>query len=119
MKRIPLKRTVTSLNRTPLKKSTGTLKRKAPDKQTVHERKAQSAKDWAFYESIWVNRSHTCEVHDGYKFLGYEPKKYMFDHLIEKSTHPELRYEPENIALVCSDCHSSKTNGHPNIRHQQ
>lgn len=95
------------------------IKRKTPDKQTIEERKAQSAKDWEFYRSIWANRSHACEVHDGYKFLGYEPKKYMFDHLLEKQSYPELRYEPENIALVCGNCHSKKTIANPTSKHKE
>ncbi|MEY4335004.1 MAG: hypothetical protein RLZZ196_3754 [Bacteroidota bacterium] len=38
---------------------------------------------------------------------------------IEKSTHPELRYEPDNIAIVCMDDHGCKTNGFPKEKHQE
>lgn len=119
MKRTPLKRTGGTLKKGAPLKSKGGLKRKAPDKQTIEERKAQSEKDWDFYRSIWANRPHACQVHDGYKFLGYEPKKYMFDHLLEKELYPHLRYEPDNIVLVCGDCHGCKTNGFPKPEHQR
>jgi 5-methylcytosine-specific restriction endonuclease McrA len=35
----------------------------------------------------------------------------MFDHLLEKSKHPELEWEPDNILLVCLECHGCKSRG--------
>lgn len=61
-----------------------------------------------FFLSIWKKRPHRCENCDIY--LGSEPLSYMFDHVLEKSKYPDLRYEEENICILCLDCHSNKTN---------
>lgn len=64
----------------------------------------------AFFLQIWNNRKdHNCE--NCGKWLGKEPLSYMFDHLLEKSKHPDLKYEEENIMLVCLECHDNKTRG--------
>lgn len=73
------------------------------------------AKDREFYQSIWSSRSHWCESCD--KKLPNEPKTWMFDHLLEKSKYPDLRHEPDNIILVCFECHEKKTNGFPTAKH--
>jgi hypothetical protein len=62
-----------------------------------------------FFMSIWNKRSHVCQ-HCG-KFLGNEPKSYMFDHILEKQKHKSLEFEEENIWLVCLECHDCKTRG--------
>ena len=61
-----------------------------------------------FFLSIWKKRPHRCENCDAH--LGSEPLSYMFDHVLEKSKYPDLRYEEENICMLCLDCHSDKTN---------
>ena len=61
-----------------------------------------------FFLSIWKKRPHRCENCDAH--LGSEPLSYMFDHILEKSKYPDLRYEEENICMLCLDCHSDKTN---------
>lgn len=58
--------------------------------------------------SIWKKRPHRCENCDAH--LGNEPLSYMFDHVLEKSKYPDLRYEEENICMLCLDCHNNKTN---------
>jgi len=64
----------------------------------------------AFFLQIWNKRKqHDCE--NCGKWLGKEPLSYMFDHLLEKSKHPELKYEEDNIMLVCLECHDNKTRG--------
>lgn len=55
---------------------------------------------------IWDKRPHFCE-HCG-DYLGEEPNAFFFSHVKPKSTHPELRLEPENIKLHCTDCHYAK-----------
>lgn len=62
-----------------------------------------------FFMSIWNVRPHTCQICN--KNLGPEPLTYMFDHLLEKSKYPHLMWEPENILLVCLECHDKKTRG--------
>lgn len=61
-----------------------------------------------FFLSIWKKKAHRCENCDAQ--LGNEPLSYMFDHVLEKSKYPNLRYEEENICMLCLDCHSDKTN---------
>ena len=64
----------------------------------------------AFFLQIWNKRKkHDCE--NCGKWLGKEPLSYMFDHLLEKSKYPELKFEEENIMLVCLECHDNKTRG--------
>ena len=64
----------------------------------------------AFFLQVWNSRKeHKCE--NCGKWLGKEPLSYMFDHLLEKSKHPELKYEEDNIMLVCLECHDNKTRG--------
>lgn len=64
----------------------------------------------AFFLQVWNGRKeHKCE--NCGKWLGKEPLSYMFDHLLEKSKHPELKYEEDNIMLVCLECHNNKTRG--------
>jgi 5-methylcytosine-specific restriction endonuclease McrA len=63
-----------------------------------------------FFLQIWdKKKKHDCE--NCGKWLGNEPLSYMFDHLLEKSKHPELKYEEQNIMLVCLECHDNKTRG--------
>lgn len=58
--------------------------------------------------NVWKKRAHRCENCNAQ--LGSEPFSYMFDHVLEKSKYPDLRYEEENICMLCLDCHSDKTN---------
>jgi 5-methylcytosine-specific restriction endonuclease McrA len=64
----------------------------------------------AFFLQVWNKKQkHECE--NCGKWLGSEPLSYMFDHLLEKSKYPELKYTEENIMLVCLECHDNKTRG--------
>lgn len=63
-----------------------------------------------FFMNIWNTRKkHDCE--NCGEWLGKEPLSYMFDHLLEKSKYPELKFEEDNIMLVCLKCHDEKTRG--------
>lgn len=78
--------------------------------------KEQHSKDWEFYNSLWDNhptkKCDSCSVQ-----LWGENLSLYHDHLIEKSVRPDLRYEPKNMALVCTNCHSSKSMGNPTKEH--
>ena len=64
-----------------------------------------------FFLDIWKTRQdHKCE--NCKKWLGNEPLTYMFDHVLEKSKYPDLKYEEENIMYLCLHCHDKKTRGH-------
>jgi 5-methylcytosine-specific restriction endonuclease McrA len=62
-----------------------------------------------FFVSIWKLRNHTCENCN--KRLGNEPLSYMFDHILEKSKYPILKFEDSNIMMLCLNCHDNKTRG--------
>ena len=54
---------------------------------------------------IWEERQHiciNCQTH-----LGNEPRAHYFSHIKPKSTHSELRLNPDNIQLLCFDCHQA------------
>ena len=63
---------------------------------------------WEFFYTIWKKRQHICE--NCSTPLGKEPLSYMFDHILEKSKYPELKFEEQNIWLLCLECHENKTN---------
>lgn len=111
------------MKQTPLKRKPGPIgkpnriKRKPPTAEKLEADRKQSEKDREFYNKIWQSRPHRCVVCN--VSLGSEMKTVYMDHLIEKSTHPELRYEPDNITVVCIDCHGCKTNGFPKPKHEQ
>lgn len=62
-----------------------------------------------FFINLWKMRPHVCENCN--TKLGNEPLSYMFDHILEKSKHPEFKLEEENIMMLCLHCHDNKTRG--------
>lgn len=60
-----------------------------------------------FFINIWKKREHRCENCD--VWLGNEPLSYMFDHVLEKSKYPVLKFEADNIMMLCLHCHDNKT----------
>ena len=98
-----LKRSLLSrLKRKPLKRAPLKKKGKVVDQESIDKMKD-------FFLSVWRSRPHLCTICGAY--LGSEPRSYMFDHVIEKQSHPELKYEENNIALLCLSCHDLKTRG--------
>lgn len=88
--------------------------------KSADEKKQQAediAKMWGLFIEIWNERPHYSEVSGAW--LGNEPKSWMFDHLLEKSRYPEIKYEKWNICLVTFDEHSMKTNGFPLPKHTE
>ena len=95
--------------------SKGVCKKHAPKKPLKKSYPNPNHEEWReprnrFFASIWTKRPHWCECCG--RWLGTEPRTYMFDHILEKETYPELKFEEENIALVCLTCHSQKSNGY-------
>lgn len=66
---------------------------------------------------IWRERRHICEVTGEY--LGNEPLKTMFHHLLNKENYPEHKWDKWNIILVRPDIHEKTerlgNNWHPII----
>jgi 5-methylcytosine-specific restriction endonuclease McrA len=82
-------------------------KSRIPVKKQANDRKSSDLHE--FFLKLWKKFPHCCE--NCGRWLGTEPRSYMFDHLLEKSKYPELKYEEENIMLVCLECHDNKTRG--------
>jgi 5-methylcytosine-specific restriction endonuclease McrA len=107
------------MKRTPLKRKAA-LKRKGPIKRPPLRKVIDTEerdKMWDLFMEIWKERPHKSQVSGA--VLWSEPKTWMFDHLLEKSKHPELKYEKENIILVTFEEHERKTNGFPDEKHKE
>ena len=100
--------------RTPLRKAPLT---QARIRKVVEEVYNEVEKRNNFFMAIWRIRPHVCQ-HCG-RPLSREPRSYMFDHLLEKNKYPDLEYEPENIWLVCLECHDNKTRGNVSEKYQE
>lgn len=88
------------------------------DKDRIREEKKKMTQVmFSFFMDIWKERKHNCESCG--KWLGKEPLSTFFDHLLEKSKYPLLRFEEKNIFLCCFECHSKKTNGFPTDKHKE
>ena len=69
-----------------------------------------------WFQELWNKNPHFCKSCS--KYLGEEPLSLFFDHLLEKNKYEQYRFTEENIMIVCSDCHSAKTNGFPHPKHK-
>ena len=91
-----------------LKKSN--LRPKLAPKRHLLPKEEQSINPmWEFFLQIWKKRIHLCTNCGGR--LGNRPFSYFFDHTLEKSKYPELKFEEDNIMLLCLSCHDKKTRG--------
>jgi 5-methylcytosine-specific restriction endonuclease McrA len=62
-----------------------------------------AAMDRDFYLDIWHASAHKCQ--NCGCGLGSVPNGIFFHHVLFKSKRPDLRYVPENIMLLCLQCH--------------
>jgi hypothetical protein len=85
------------------------LRKRKKSQEEINRIKQDIDKRNAFFLKIWQTRPHYCI--NCKKWLGNEPFSYMFDHLLEKSKYPDLKYEEINICLLCLECHDNKTRG--------
>lgn len=70
----------------------------------LEEQKDLLKLDEAFYKEIWAASAHKCQNCDCR--LPKTPYNWMFHHLLEKRNYPQFRHTPENIAILCLECHS-------------
>jgi|GEM_PF-5456503 len=68
------------------------------------EEKAVLAADKDFYLEIWLASPHVCG--ECSNKLGKEPLTLFFHHLLPKAKYPQFRHTPENIMILCPDCHT-------------
>lgn len=103
---------------TTLKKTKWGLTFNNMNRRTIQTSSIDKIKMREFFISIWNKRKiHKCEMCG--QGLGNEPLSYMFDHILEKSVYPELKFEEDNIAYLCLLCHDSKTRGFPSESYLQ
>ena len=73
-----------------------------PKKKPLRTHRKASGEAQMFQE-VWNTRPHVC-VNCG-ALLGHEARAHYFAHILPKSTHPNLRLDPENIWILCIECH--------------
>jgi len=128
MKRSSIQRTGKGLKRSgTLSRGSGKLSGGGPIKRkqkTQAEKDQQSAdieRMWKLFDEHWKLKGEgliyrMCEsCQDS---IWGENKSLYHDHLLEKSRYPELKYEMDNLALVCTECHTKKTAGSPTEKHR-
>lgn len=71
--------------------------------KTPIRRKYKPTGEQQLFIELWKSRPHICE--NCYTKLGKEPRAHYFAHIKPKSTHPHLRLDPDNIRMLCYDCH--------------
>ena len=74
-------------------------------KTNTKKKSKQSQKE--LFMEIWNERPHEC-VECG-RILR-EPRPHNFDHIVTKWARRDLRYDKDNIQILCFACHFYKTN---------
>lgn len=75
----------------------------AKRKKQIEADKETFEQDKIFYAEVWAASPHICQS-CGCN-LGKEPLTLFFHHLLPKARYPHLRHVPENIVIICPDCH--------------
>ncbi len=73
-------------------------------KKKLEQNNELSALDKNFYAEIWLASPHKCQSCGC--GLPKEPLTIFFHHLFEKRNYPQFRHTPENIMILCADCHT-------------
>ena len=87
----------------PLNRGSKSLKRTPLSKKPTDRLKEDWDLDWEVGREIWNSRRHEC-LECGCLLRG-DLKKEWLSHLHTKARRPDLRHNPANIVLHCSDCH--------------
>lgn len=73
------------------------------------QKRRKSTGEAVMFRAIWSTRKHICiNCKDN---LGNEAKTFFFAHILPKSRYPEKRLDPNNIMLLCFDCHREYDQG--------
>lgn len=70
----------------------------------LEDQKEMLKLDEVFYKEVWTASPHVCQNCDCK--LPRVPYNWMFHHLLEKRNYPQFRHSPENIMILCLECHS-------------
>lgn len=79
----------------------GLCKNCSPKKKYVYKRKSIGEKK--LFKTIWKEREHQC-VNCKKKLPG-SLKPIYFSHIIPKGRDKSKRLDPNNIQILCGDCH--------------
>jgi 5-methylcytosine-specific restriction endonuclease McrA len=60
-------------------------------------------KERDLFLEIWEERQHVC-CNCGV-YLQEPPQAIYFSHIKSKGAHPKLKYDKNNIQLLCGECH--------------
>ncbi len=118
-----LKRTQ-GLKRTPMQKGSSTLCRgtklrvKKKSREQLQQQVEDIEKQWGLFKEHWLSKPHICESCD--EPIWGENLSLYHDHLLEKGVdkYEYLKYEIDNLFLVCCECHTKKGNGFPTDKHK-
>tara|TARA_R110000803_G_scaffold210835_1_gene284172 strand:+ start:41571 stop:42074 length:504 start_codon:yes stop_codon:yes gene_type:complete len=77
------------------------LKSRVKKKPKVYRKKVTGERE--MFSLIWDTRPHICTNCE--ESLGSEARVHYFSHIKPKGKYPELRLDPNNIKLLCIECH--------------
>lgn len=94
------------------------IKSKPKSIKKIQKDKDQRTKDLLFYQEIWNERPHICQSCD--KYIHGELLTIYIEHVLEKGVErfKHLRYNKNNIQIICSECHNCKSNGFPTEKYK-
>jgi 5-methylcytosine-specific restriction endonuclease McrA len=75
-----------------------------PIKKQSAKRSSVLKKDRDFYETLWQTKPHFCE--ECGKYLGDNLRPHFFSHILTKGSHPVLRWNLDNINILCLEHHN-------------
>lgn len=117
----PLKRkTALSSRNNNLKRGKSLAKKSKKFLEGVEARQEEGRKMLELFQLHWdTHPDKKCEVCD--KQLYGENLTIYHEHLLDKGIqrYEHLKFEIDNLALVCGTCHACKTAGFPLPRHQE
>lgn len=82
------------------------LRKMANDRKERVNRRFRNTGERDVFLRIWNQRPHYCE--NCGRYLGDEPRAIFFSHRVAKSVSERDRLNPENIDLLCGDCHFAR-----------
>lgn len=131
MKRTPLKRKSIPHTGTTLKRKS--IKKKPLTAEEIEQNRVERDKMWDLFNRHWElkkkwvivdqcgNESLQRVCESCSNVLWGENKSLYHHHILEKGNakYEHLKYEIDNLMLLCEPCHSKTTNGHPSEKIKQ
>lgn len=80
-------------------------RKKKPLKTSQKQTRRTPTGEAVVFREIWAVRERRCI--NCKTWLGNVMRSFFFAHIKPKSTHPHLRLDPNNIMLLCWECHDA------------